>query len=546
MVELSLRVYAVRVGVWLIVPFLGRRAFGAERRMSDARVKTSYVQGEVRASVVAALLAVRRAQTWRVRAAAAELGVSVRTVWRWLEVAESEDRLGRKSRPCFAVGEEDFVELAYYRGNVSALREARLAEGRPTPSVSALRAAFARALPPGRRAGLVSGERARRDFDTYLPRPSGRCRNQCWEADHTQLAVQVRLPDGRVVMPWATLFLDHATRALLGWAIAVTASQESVLAALRTAVDVDAPNGPMGGVPVAIRFDRGKEFLAGAVGLAAASLAIDAKPLPAYTPHLKGVVERVNSSIEQLFLATLPGFVHGARGRNGKLVEDGPLLSLEALVELFAAFVVQYNTVRRHQGLAGRTPMQAWNADSTPLVVVPPRHLRHLLLARVERTVTKRGVRLDGRVYNCAGLCGWVGERVEVRYLPHHHHEVEVFRAGEHLATAVLVDELAAEDVTRLLAHRATEAKWLAKTQRAAAARRRTRYAALTGPGQVVAAGAHTTAGTAVERARHVDGALERSTSRSLVDHGPIPARMTRADSAPRNVARSVDAGVVQ
>ncbi len=102
--------------------------------MSEPRKsKTSYVPSEVRASVVAALLAVRRAQTlptWRVRAAAAELGVSVRTVWRWLEVAESEDRLGRKSRPCFTVGENDFVELAYYRGNVSALREARLAEGR--------------------------------------------------------------------------------------------------------------------------------------------------------------------------------------------------------------------------------------------------------------------------------------------------------------------------------------------------------------------------------------------------------------------------------
>ena len=38
-------------------------------------------------------------------------------------------------------------------------------------------------------------------------------------------------------------------------------------------------------------------------------------------------------------------------------------------------------------------------------------------------------------------------------------------------ATAVLVDELAADDVTRLLAQRAGEAKWLAKTQRAAAAR---------------------------------------------------------------------------
>ena len=92
--------------------------------MAGSTVKTSYVPGEVRASVVAALLAVRRSQalpTWRVRATAADLGVSVRTVWRWLEVAESEDRLGRKSRPCFVVEQDDLVELAYYRGNVSGL-----------------------------------------------------------------------------------------------------------------------------------------------------------------------------------------------------------------------------------------------------------------------------------------------------------------------------------------------------------------------------------------------------------------------------------------
>ena len=504
--------------------------------MTGSTVKSSYVPGEVRASVVAALLAVRRSQKlppWRVRSAAADLGVSERTVWRWLEIAESEDRLVRKARPAFEVGEADLVELAYYRGNVSALHVARVADGRVTPGVNALRAAFARVLPPGRRAGLVSGERARRDFDTYLPRPPGRHRNDCWEADHTQLAVHVRLPDGRVVMPWATLFLDQATRALLGWAVAVTASQESVLGALRAAIDVEPPNGPMGGVPVAIRFDRGKEFLAGAVGLAAASLAIDAKPLPAYTPHLKGAVERVNETIEQLFLATLPGFVHGPRGKDRRLVEDGPLLGLEALVDLFATFVIQYNTVRAHQGLDGHTPQHRWNADTQPVAVVPPRHLRHLLLARVERTVSKHGVRLEGRVYNCAELCGWVGERVEVRFLPHHHHEVEVFRRDEHLGTAILVDELSADDVTRLLQHRAREAKWLAKTQRSAAARRRTRFAALTEPGPVVPTTAHTKTGTALERAGYEDGALEREASRSLVEHGPIPARMARPEPRP-------------
>ncbi len=113
--------------------------------MANPRVKSSYVAGDVRASLVAALLAARRAQvlpTWRVRSAAAELGVSVRTVWRWLEVAESEDRLGRRPRPSFMIGQDDFVDLAYYRGNVSAPRAARIAEGKPTPSISAFLCRF--------------------------------------------------------------------------------------------------------------------------------------------------------------------------------------------------------------------------------------------------------------------------------------------------------------------------------------------------------------------------------------------------------------------
>lgn len=509
--------------------------------MTEPGSKTSYVPSEVRTSVVAALMSIRRTQTlptWRVRAAAADLGVSMRTVWRWLEQAERDDRTVRRSRPRFEVGQDDLVELAYHRGNVGAVYRARVAAEQDGPGLGTLRRAYARALSPGRRAGVVNGERARRDFDTYLPRPAGRHRNDCWEADHTQMAVHVALPDGRVVMPWATLFIDQATRAILGWAMAVTPSQEAVLGALRAAIDVEAPNGPMGGVPTAIRFDRGKEFLAHAVGMAAASLAIDAKALRAYSPHLKGTVERTNGSIETLFLATLPGFVHGARGENGQLVEDGPLLGLEPLVELFAAFVKDYNTARPHQGLDGRAPWQAWSEDPTPVAVVSPRHLRHLLLARADRVVTKRGIRLDGRVYNCAELCGWVGQHVEVRYLPHHHKNVEVFREAEHLGTALLVDELGADDVSRLLKRRAGEAKWLAKTQRAAAAKRRARFAALTEPGPLVDTTATTAAGTVVERAYYDDNDLAREASRSLVDHGPIPDRMIQPGAGVVQVAR--------
>lgn len=131
--------------------------------MAGSTVKTSYVPGEVRASVVAALLAVRRSQalpTWRVRATAADLGVSMRPVWRRLEVAESED--GSVVSPVRASWSSRMILSSWLitAATCPALRVAPLAEGRPTPSVSAFRAAFARVLPPGRRAGCVSGERA--------------------------------------------------------------------------------------------------------------------------------------------------------------------------------------------------------------------------------------------------------------------------------------------------------------------------------------------------------------------------------------------------
>jgi len=112
----------------------------------ESSLKTSYVPNEVRASVVAALLAIRRAQalpTWRVQAAAADLGVSVRTAWRWLEQAEGDGRMVRKVRVQFVVEQEDLVELAYHRGNVEAVYRARVAAGRDVPGLGALR----RALP---------------------------------------------------------------------------------------------------------------------------------------------------------------------------------------------------------------------------------------------------------------------------------------------------------------------------------------------------------------------------------------------------------------
>lgn len=487
-----------------------------------------HVSEEVRESALSRLLDLRTRGTFRsshVLLVAEQLGVTPRTVLGWLSIARWQGRTTRKPRRRLQATDADIIELAYHRGSVAAFHRARKRAGE-TSGADAWRRAFQRALSPGQRAGLVSGERALREFDTYLIREA-RFRNQYWEGDHTQLALRVVFPDGRIAAPWATVFVDTFSRAITGFAIAVTPSRESILAALRAAIMVEGEHGPFGGVPFAIRVDRGRDFLADALRIATGALAIDLVALPAYMPHLKGTIERTNRSIEQLLLTELPGFVHAARDRAGRpMAEASALLTLEAFVTLFAEFARWYNEERPHDSLEGTTPLQRWQSDPTPLHTLSAERLRHLMLVGVTRTVHKKGVRLDNRWYNCAELCGHVGAPVEVRHMPHHHGTVEIFTEGRHLGTAYLVDRMPPGEVRRLLDRRSEEAQWLARVTRAAEKQRRVRYAAMTEPGPAVVATAFASESTAAELSAYDDVTRRRLASRSLGPRDAIPTRM--------------------
>lgn len=164
--------------------------------MSDRAPRRTRVSDEVRDAAVATLAASRqeRGLKARVRRVAGELGVGERTVWRWLDAVGLQPPKG--GRGSFSVTGEDIAELAYRHGNLAAVHRARGG----SPSIGTLRRAFARSLTPGQLAGLKGGEQKRRVFDTYLMRPSTQ-RNECCEADHCQLAIEVFLGDGQVIKP---------------------------------------------------------------------------------------------------------------------------------------------------------------------------------------------------------------------------------------------------------------------------------------------------------------------------------------------------------
>ena len=449
------------------------------------------MDGPDRAAVVRRLAALEDASrlgSEQVQLAAGALGVSERTVWRWVRQARAGEGLSRRPRGRFQVTDEIRQRLAFWRGNAAAvhreLAATAKAGGPPAPSLSTLQRAVVRDVLAGDRAGLAGGERARRAYDVFLQRP-GTHRNAVWEADHVEVPVEVDAA-GRLVKPWVTWFVDAGTNAVCGTAVTSGApSRESILAALRAAVTMEAPYGPPGGLPEHVRVDRGKDFLSKTVASVLAGFAVSVGPLPGYTPHLKGSAETVNGAAERMFAAGLPRYTHAQRQANGQPVDPGaPALRFDAFTAELLAWVRWWNTANLMRALAGRTPLQAWLEDPTPLVTVPAADLRLLMLEDDGRTrkITTKGVAWRARQYVASWMTGQAGREVRLRHMPHHEHEVEVFdaRTGEHLGAAFLADQASPEQIAQVYRARAARRQRLQADLRAAERARRIRYAAAT------------------------------------------------------------------
>lgn len=206
------------------------------------------------------------------------------------------------------------------------------------------------------------------------------------------------------------------------------------------------PYGPGGGIPEHVRVDRGRDFLSRTVLGAFGVLDAKVEDLPAYSPHLKGTVENLNRCANRMLFAVLPGYTLTPKPRRAKKKPDpdepAPLTFAEFTAEVLE-WARWWNTEHRPAGLAGRSPVEAWSADPTPLSDIPEAALWGLMLeddGRV-RKLTSHGVRWRGRDYVGAWMAGQAGRSVRIRHMPHHDHEIEVCDpAGRHLGTAHLAD----------------------------------------------------------------------------------------------------------
>ncbi|MGW2513937.1 transposase [Streptomyces scopuliridis] len=456
---------------------------------------------------------------------AKSVGVSLRTVWRWLDDGR-QGRMGPAGRERFKITDELHGRLAAWCGNAAALHRelvaeaaAARAEGKDVPevpSLATLHRAIRLDLNAGQRAALAGGERSRRRHDVHLRRPR-QWRNACWEADHKHIPVEVLL-DGELVFPWVTWFIDCATETIQGAAITPhQPSRDAILAALRIALSQDeeptGPYGPIGGLPSLVRIDRGADFLSATVAEALGHFAVPVQPLPPYRPDLKGSVENLNRCAEKMHFASLPRYTHAPStrvrpgARNAFIDETAPLPFTE-FVRRLLEWVTWWNTEHTSQALDGRTPLEAWRADPTPIEDVDPGLLHRYTLADDgrTRTLTTSGVRWNNQYYVGQWMHGGAdaGTKVHIRFIPHHDHEIEVFDAasGKYLGPAHLADEATTEQRRAHRRRKEAEKRLLARALAAASRHTRSRYAAVTEARQPEQLGTLTATEAADEAAR--------------------------------------------
>lgn len=129
----------------------------------------------------------------------------------------------------------------------------------------------------------------------------------------------------------------------------------------------------------------------------------------------EGKIERLNRTIEQELLQGLPGWTGGHRDVRRRLVDQTPW-TLERFVVVFADWVSAYITRRPHTALAGRTQLELWRSDPTPVRALEHEQARWMLLARKAHVVQKDGIHHDRDIYFADELAGMVGEEVEVAH----------------------------------------------------------------------------------------------------------------------------------
>ena len=268
--------------------------------------------------------------------------------------------------------------------------------------------------------------------------------NEIWQADHTPLDIVVLDPRKQALKPWLTAIVDDYSRAVPGYFLGFQPpSSMRVALALRQAIwHKQEPGWNICGIPEKFYSDRGSDFMSQHIEQISIDLKFERIQTEPDEPQGKGKCERFFKTINEMFLASLPGYAPKGHGN------VQPVLTLEQLEERFKAWLLTEYLVRKHSE-TGMTPKDRWESVAfIPRLPDTIEQLDLLLLTVAKpRRVQRDGIRFMGFRYFDLALAGYVGEDVTIRYDPRDLAHVHVF-ADNALVCRALCYELSDKSVS--------------------------------------------------------------------------------------------------
>lgn len=377
------------------------------------------------------------------------------TVYRWVNKGAAPERRGPKP---YCLTKADRRAVEEHHGCFSKAWRARTKSGLTVSRSSFIRAC-GRAYTKGELATMREGYAGHLKHTTYMKRHDLFASNQEWQIDAKMLDIFVAVPRRKkLVRPWIVAVIDAYDRGVRGFTVCIDRPNEAdVLAALYDAIRIT-DTSPLGGIPENLVTDNGLEFLAAGIRWILVSLGINAYATDAYSPHQKGVIERWFRTLVQLWEKEQALWVDGPRKANGELVDARGPMEFDQVVSGLEEFIRAYNLEHEHSALGGKTPKDVYDAGSPPQVPADE-ELRGFLARRIEKKVTKHGIRHNNKHYLGKGIDDLVEDTVLAAIPPNDPDFIEVFSLdGEHLLTAVCSDAMTGEQREEYLGARRTTA----------------------------------------------------------------------------------------
>lgn len=235
------------------------------------------------------------------------------------------------------------------------------------------------------------------------------------------------------------------------------------------------------GTPGQIKTDNGSDFVAKETERLFRFLHIEAIASDAYSPEQKGHVERVIKTFQHQVSPLLPGYV-GHNVADRKAIESrksfakrlgeteaetfGVSLTAAQLQHYIDEWVALTYSHAAHGGLKGKSPAEVAAAATAPARMVDERALDVLLMpvagSNGVRTMTKRGIRIDGHHYMTGDILP--GTAVFVRRDPLDAGRVYAFTpdGAQFLATATCAELAGISPESLLQASRERQAEVMA------------------------------------------------------------------------------------